>query len=82
MHGSSRPVPDSRDRKLELHVGGNNVPLDTELKAALSTAKLDDAWNTFAPKGKITFAADVEVLERAVRPPNRGSTRRSTRRGT
>ena len=24
LHGSKRPIPDSRDRKLMLHVGGNN----------------------------------------------------------
>jgi hypothetical protein len=67
MHGAKRPVPDGRDHKLVLHVGGNNVPLDAELKAALATAKVDGLWATLSPKGKVTFAADVDVIERA--PP-------------
>jgi hypothetical protein len=68
MHGAKRPVPDSRDRKLVLHVGGNNLPLDAELKSALATAKADTLWTTLSPKGKVTFAADVEVIDRALSP--------------
>ncbi len=67
MYGAKRPVPDSRDRKLVLQVNGNGVPLDAELKAALGAAKMDGLWATLSPKGKITFVADVEVLDRA--PP-------------
>ena len=69
MHGGRRPLPDGRDRKLVLHVGGNNVPLDPELKNALAVAKVDHIWTTLAPKGKLTFAADVEVLDRAAPAP-------------
>ncbi|MBN9121211.1 MAG: hypothetical protein J0I06_19010 [Planctomycetes bacterium] len=70
MHGAKRPLPDGRDRKLVLHVGGNNVPLDAELKDALAVAKMDGLWATLSPKGKVTFAADVDVLDRAP-PPDR-----------
>jgi hypothetical protein len=68
MHGSKRPVPESRDHKVVLHVGANNLPLDAELKTALTTAKIDSMWNTISPKGKITFAADFEVLDRGPSP--------------
>jgi hypothetical protein len=68
MYGAKRPMPEGRDRQLVLHVGGNNLPLDAELKTALTVAKVDGMWNTLAPKGKITFAADVEVLDRAPLP--------------
>lgn len=71
MHGARRPHPNGRDRKIELHVGGTNLPLDAELKTALAVAKVDDIWTALAPKGNLTFAADVDVLERVgtgVRP--------------
>ena len=68
MNGAKRPVPDGRDHKLVLQVRGNNVPLDADLKGALAAAKADNLWATLAPKGKLTFAADVEVLDRAPSP--------------
>ena len=36
LNGSKRPIPGSRDRKLTLHVGGNNCPMDADLKARRS----------------------------------------------
>lgn len=68
VHGSKRPLPDGPDRKLVLHVSGTNVPFDDELKSALAVAKMDSFWGTLAPKGKITFTADVDVLDRAAAP--------------
>ncbi|MBM3979076.1 MAG: DUF748 domain-containing protein [Planctomycetes bacterium] len=65
MHGARRPHPNGRDRTIALHIGGNNVPLDNDLRAALTVAKLDDIWATLNPRGALTFGADVEVLERA-----------------
>ncbi len=64
MHGSKRPMPDSRDRKLTMHLGANNLPLDSELQAALTLARFDDVWNNFSPRGKLTFTADVELIDR------------------
>ncbi len=69
MHGAKRLAPNGRDRLLVLHVGGNNVPLDAELRAALKAAKVDSVWDKLAPRGKITFAADVEVTDRAAALP-------------
>lgn len=68
IHGSRRPVPGSADRKLDLHIGGNGCPIDDDLKTALAGLKLDDVWNSFAPRGSLAFAADVEVLDRAAAP--------------
>jgi hypothetical protein len=69
MYGGKRPPPAGQARKLVLHVGGTNVPLDADLKAALAAAKADGIWTTLAPKGELTFEADVEVIDR---PPPAG----------
>jgi len=68
LSGTKRSVPGSRDRKLVLHVGGNTCPIDTDLQAALAAMKLADSWTTFSPRGKLTFSADVEVMDRAPLP--------------
>ena len=65
MNGSRRPVPDGRDRKLVVHVGGTNVPLDADLRAALVAVKADNLWAAFSPTGHLSFTADVEVIDRA-----------------
>ena len=70
LNGSRRPVPGARDSKLVLHVGGNGCPLDADAKAALDAVKLESLWATFAPRGSLTFSADLEILDRAA-PPNR-----------
>lgn len=75
MHGAKRLAPDGINHLLMLHIGGNNVPLDAELKAALAVAKVDGLWGTLSPQGKITFAADVEVIDR---PPSKQSEARTT----
>ena len=68
MTGSRRPVPDGRDRKLVVQVGGTAVPLDADLHAALAAVKADGVWTAFAPRGALTFHADLEVLDRAPSP--------------
>ncbi|MBP3957338.1 hypothetical protein J8F10_19000 [Gemmata sp. G18] len=71
MHGSRRPVPDTPDHKLVIHVGGTNVPLDADLRTALGAVKADNVWATLAPTGTLTFTAAVDVLDRgptAARP--------------
>jgi hypothetical protein len=64
LSGSKRAVPGSADRRLVLHAGGNGCPVDDDLKAAAARLGLAGTWATFAPKGAITFAADVEILDR------------------
>jgi hypothetical protein len=70
LNGAKRPKPGSRDRVLTLHIGGNNCPVDADLRTALRELKLDTVWTTFDPKGTLTFDADLEVLDRAA-PPDR-----------
>ncbi|MDY3560141.1 hypothetical protein R5W23_001366 [Gemmata sp. JC673] len=70
MNGSKRPIPDSRDRKLVVHVGGTSVPLNAALKTALGAVKAENLWAEFQPRGALTFTADVEVIDRAP-PPDR-----------
>jgi hypothetical protein len=38
--------------------------MDDDLRVASGKLRLDGTWTTFAPKGTITFAADVEILDR------------------
>ena len=68
LSGTKRSVPGSTDRKLVLHVGGNNCPADTDLKTALGALKLAEIWPSFAPRGNLTFGADVEILDRGPHP--------------
>ncbi len=64
LHGSRRPIPGGRDSKLTLHVGGSRCPVDADLRTALKAMRLDPVWTTFNPRGELTFAADVEVIDR------------------
>lgn len=68
LNGSKRPLPDSRDRKLVLKVGGTNVPVDADMRAALAALRVESGWDALAPTGKLSFSADVEVLDRAAPP--------------
>ncbi|MBY0515220.1 MAG: hypothetical protein K2P78_15105, partial [Gemmataceae bacterium] len=70
LSGAKRPKPNSRDRLLTLHIGGNNVPTDAALRAAMRELKLDSVWTAFDPRGNLTFTADLDVLDRAA-PANR-----------
>jgi hypothetical protein len=67
LNGSKRPMPGSRDRKLTLHVGGNHCPVDADMRSALAKLGVDAIWTTFEPRGKLSFAANVELIDRA--PP-------------
>lgn len=67
LHGSKRPIPGSRDHKLTLHVGGNNCPLDDDLKAAVAALGVASVWDIFAPRGTLTFTTDIDLIDRA--PP-------------
>lgn len=75
MHGTRRPVPGTPDRKLDLHIGGTACPVDDDLKTALAALKLDGIWANFAPRGALTFAADVEVTDRGAPPAPPGGER-------
>ncbi len=68
LNGTKRSVPGTSDRKLMFHVGGNTCPADEDLKSALAALKLSEVWTSFSPRGNITFAADVEILDRRPTP--------------
>lgn len=69
IKGLHAAVPGSSDRKLTLHVAGNDCPMDDELRAALAGLKLDAVWRTLSPRGNITFAVEVDVMDRAAATP-------------
>lgn len=64
LHGSKQPIPHTRDKKLLLHISGSDCPVDADLRGALAAIKLDTVWRSFSPQGRMTFAADVEILDR------------------
>jgi len=70
MNGAKRPLPDSRDRKLVLKMGGTNLPVDADMRTALAAVRVESGWDALAPSGKLSFNADVEILDRAP-PPDR-----------
>lgn len=67
MNGSKRPIPNSRDRKLTLDIGGNNCPVDSDLRAAFAALGVESVWTRFKPTGRLTFTSHVELIDRA--PP-------------
>lgn len=67
LNGSKRPIPGSRDHKLMMHIGGNSCPLDNDMKAAVAALGVGAVWDAFVPCGKITFTADIDLIDRA--PP-------------
>ncbi len=73
LHGSKQPIPGSRDKKLILFFGGNNCPFDDDLKKTCIGFKIGSIWKTFNPRGKLTFTANLELIERApiIDQPNR-----------
>ncbi len=64
LTGDNIPVPGCRDRLFKLRIQGRDCPLDADLRAALGELKLEPMWKTFDPRGKITFGADLEILDR------------------
>lgn len=69
LKGVHARIPDQPDGKLTLNVTGQDCPLDEDMKAALAGLKLDAVWRTFAPRGTMTFAVDVDVIDRVAAVP-------------
>jgi hypothetical protein len=67
--GGIDPIPGTRDRKFTLRLQGENCPLDADLRAATAALKLNEMWEAFAPRGRVTFGADVEIIDRAAPEP-------------
>ena len=75
LKGDIDPIPGSLDRKLAFSIWGRNCPINDHLRAALTAIKLDNVWRTFSPRGQLTFAVDVDIIDRVAvagnptRPP-------------
>ena len=65
LNGSRRPIPSSRDKKIHLHVEGTNCPIDDDLRAMCRAFKIDSVRRTFNPRGKLTFTAEMDLVDRA-----------------
>jgi hypothetical protein len=68
MKGDNDPIPNSPDRKLTLHVWGKDCPIDEKFREALAAVKLDTVTDVLRPRGKLTFAVDLAVIDRAAPP--------------
>ncbi len=68
LSGESEAVDGTPDRKLTLRVQGENCPIDDAFKDGLTELKLDGAVTTLAPRGEVTFGADIEIWDRGQRP--------------
>ncbi|HET6572956.1 MAG TPA: hypothetical protein VFG68_05085, partial [Fimbriiglobus sp.] len=66
------PIPGTKDRKFTLRLQGENCPIDADLRTAVAALHIDDAWETFAPRGHVTFGADVEIIDRHQPDPPAG----------
>ncbi len=67
LSGESDAVAGTPDRKLTLRVQGENCPIDESFKQGLTELKLDAAVTALAPRGEVTFGADIEIWERGKR---------------
>ncbi|QEL15359.1 AsmA family protein [Limnoglobus roseus] len=65
MKGDNDAVPDSKDRRVVLHVWGKDCPIDEQFRESLTAVKLGTLWDVLQPRGKLSFAVDVDLLDRA-----------------
>jgi hypothetical protein len=66
--GRSLPPPPGRspaDAQIQIEITGKNVPLDADLKRALTPREnLVKAWEKFVPAGSMNFTAKIDRLPR------------------
>ena len=63
LAGADEPAAGGAGRRLAVAVTGDGVPIDADLKAAVTAAGGGDVWPALAPRGTLTFAARVERTE-------------------
>ena len=68
VEGKTEAVPRSLDRKVVVKLQGENLPIDDDLRAAVNGLKLGGVLRTFNPRGRVTFGADVELIDRKALP--------------
>lgn len=64
VEGKTEAVPRSSDQKVAVFLQGENLPIDDDLRAAVNGLKLGGVLRAFNPRGRITFGANVELLDR------------------
>lgn len=68
LSGESEAAAGTADHKLTLRVQGENCPIDDAFRDGLSELKLDGTVKALAPRGEVTFGANVEIWDRGRRP--------------
>lgn len=64
MKGDNLPIPNTRDRRLSLSIWGKDCPIDDRFREALAALKLDLVNEVLKPEGALTFAVDVQAIDR------------------
>lgn len=64
MKGDNDPLPATGDRKLTLSVWGKDCPIDENFRDALAAMRLGAAWDVLKPRGKLSFAVDLDLIDR------------------
>jgi hypothetical protein len=72
LNGSKQPIPRTHDKKLVLHFTGVNCPADADLQATCRSLRIESLWTTFQPHGKLSFNADLDLIDRGSLPNQPG----------
>jgi AsmA-like C-terminal region len=64
MKGDNLPIPNTRDRRLTLSIWGKDCPIDERFREALAAIKLELVNDVLRPEGALTFAVDVNAIDR------------------
>jgi|GEM_PF-1087830 len=66
LSGENEAVAGTKDRKMTVRLQGENWPIDNDFRTAMKELKLENATQTLALKGDMTFGADIEMWDRAL----------------
>ena len=65
LAGETRAIPGTPDHVLTLNIQGESCPLDEEWKAGFERMKLDRVYEQLGVRGELTFAAELEMIDRS-----------------
>jgi hypothetical protein len=72
LHIDGRKEPTTGGAVLTMHVRGESVPFDEDLRQALAGIHLDRAWEMFSPRGLMNCTVQARLFERRQRPTSAG----------
>jgi AsmA-like C-terminal region len=69
MKGDNLPIANTRDRRFTLSIWGKDCPIDDRFREALAAIKLELVNDVLRPEGSMSFAVDVQAIDRFERTP-------------